>query len=65
MTIKEIRSHYKLTQRQLSDITGIPLRTIENWESGSRSPSPYIPDLVQAKVELEYRKALNTNKDNT
>ena len=48
MTIREIRTKYNLTQAALSKITGIPLRTIENWDSGSRKHPPYIPDLVEA-----------------
>lgn len=52
MTIKEIREKYHLTQAMLSQITGIPLRSIENWESGCRKHPPYIPDLVEAKVIL-------------
>lgn len=56
MTIKEIREKYHLTQAMLSQITGIPLRTIENWESGCRKHPPYIPDLVEAKVILTFNK---------
>ena len=44
--IKEARAEYGLTQKELSEITEIPLRTIENWESGKRSPSPWVEKLV-------------------
>ena len=46
MMIKEARIEYQLTQKELSDITSIPLRTIENWESGKRTPSPWVQKLV-------------------
>ena len=52
MTIKEIRERYSLTQAVLSKITGIPLRSIENWEAGKRKHPHYIPDLVEAKIRL-------------
>ena len=51
MTVREIREKYGLTQNQLSRITGIPVRTIGNWETGSRQPASYIPDMIQAMIE--------------
>ena len=56
MTIREIRTKYNLTQAALSKITGIPLRTIENWDSGCRKHPPYIPDLVEAKIILTFQE---------
>lgn len=44
--IKETRAEYNITQKELSEITEIPLRTIENWESGKRKPSPWVEKLV-------------------
>lgn len=44
--IKEARMEYGLTQKDLSEITDIPLRTIENWESGKRTPSPWVEKMV-------------------
>jgi DNA-binding transcriptional regulator YiaG len=49
--IKETRSEYNLTQQELSDITGIPKRTIENWESGKRRPSPWVEKLVKSYLK--------------
>lgn len=51
MTIKEARHIVGLTQRQLSDLLEIPLRTIENWESGVRTPPPYVEKLIVEKLE--------------
>ncbi len=56
--IKEIRAEYKITQQELSDITNIPKRTIENWESGKRKPSPWVENLVDSYIK-QYPK----NKD--
>lgn len=52
MTIKEIREKYNLTQKRLSELTGIPKRSIENWENGSRAVKDYLPDLIEAKLKL-------------
>lgn len=51
MTIKQIREKYDLSQAELAIITGIPKRTIENWEMEIRKPSEYIPCLIISKVE--------------
>ena len=44
--IKEARLAAGLTQKSMSDITGIPLRTIGNWESGHRCPPDWTKKLV-------------------
>mgnify|MGYP002626271258 CR=1 FL=1 len=57
MSIKELRAYYGLTQAELSNITGIPKRTIGNWETGERKPAPYIVGLICAKLELKEIKS--------
>ena len=47
---KELRKIYNLTQKQLAEISGVPLRTIEGWESGRRKAPNYIFELVQFKI---------------
>lgn len=45
----EIRSARKkagLTQAKMSEVIGIPLRTIEDWESGKGEPRDYVKRLV-------------------
>lgn len=46
LMIKEARMEYGLTQKDLSEITDIPLRTIENWESGKRTPCQWVEKMV-------------------
>jgi DNA-binding transcriptional regulator YiaG len=53
LDIKELRNIYRLTQQQLSDITGIPKRTIENWENGSRQPKDYIINLINEFLKMK------------
>lgn len=48
--IKNIRLQTGLSQTKFAEVFRIPCRTLENWESGSRVPPSYIPDLLQAAV---------------
>lgn len=50
MTIKEARIAAGLTQKQMSDLFGIPLRTIESWEAEVRKPPEYVERLVVDKL---------------
>lgn len=45
-SIKDARLHAMLTQRQVAELLGIPLRTIENWEGGKNTPPPYVERLI-------------------
>ena len=45
-SIKEIRKETKLKQIELSKITKIPIRTIQDWEGGRREPPEYLTDLI-------------------
>lgn len=44
--IRDTRIKYGLTQQQVSDLTGIPKRTIQNWEAGVRSCPEYVTKMV-------------------
>ena len=44
--IKETRAEYNITQKEMSEILEIPVRTIENWESGKRKPSKWVEKLI-------------------
>ena len=62
MTIRQIRDKYELTQAELADITGIPKRTIENWEMEIRKASEYIPGLILSKAEAAMRQKHKTEE---
>ena len=51
MTIKEARQAAGLTQQQMADLTGIPKRTIENWDSGKSNPPEWAERLILDKLE--------------
>lgn len=50
--IKEMRQKYGLTQKQFSEVTGIPKRTIENWEGGQRTPPEWLPKMIKCYLEI-------------
>ena len=51
LTIKEARLAAGLTQEGLSKELGIPIRTIQDWESGRRNPPDYVERLIVAELE--------------
>ena len=50
MTITDLRTAAGLTRPALSRLTGIPLRTLEDWESGRRSPAPWVVELLAFRL---------------
>lgn len=42
-----------LTQKQMSDLLDVPLRTIEDWDSGRRKPPKYVVSLIICKLAAE------------
>lgn len=45
-TVKEIRSRTGLNRKEFCQKFGIPLRTMEEWETGRRIPPEYIPRML-------------------
>ncbi len=56
MPVKEMRNKLGYTQEMFSDKYGIPKRTIENWESGSRKAPEYVIGLLYRAVKEDYKK---------
>lgn len=46
MNIKEIRNTTGLSQRSFSKMFNIPISTLQKWEQGESSPTPYIIKLL-------------------
>lgn len=40
-----------LTQKGMSDLMEIPIRTIQKWESGERTPPPYVRRFVLNELQ--------------
>lgn len=51
MTIKQSREAANLTRAEMAKRYGIPLRTLEDWESGRRKPPEYVRELVIAALK--------------
>lgn len=49
-TIRSERIRLGLTQQQLSEITGVPFRTIQNWEGGQRKCPDYVEKMIFDKL---------------
>lgn len=49
--IKQARTETGLTQREMSDALGIPLRTLQGWEEGTRTPAPWIEKFVVKELK--------------
>lgn len=56
-SIREARKRAGLTQKSMSEMMGIPKRTIEDWERGIMNPPSYVERLVIKELnEIENRK---------
>ena len=51
MTIKEMRVRAGLSRAEMSRQFKIPVRTLENWESGKRNPPEWEEMLIIEKLE--------------
>ena len=52
--IKELRLKTGMTQKEFAEYFGIPIDSIQNWETDYRKPPKYLPTLI--KTILEYRE---------
>ena len=51
--IKQLREETGLRRKDFAEHLGIPLRTIEDWEAGRRTPPEYIPRLIAYQLKYE------------
>ncbi len=51
--IKELRESTGMTRKEFSEHTGIPVRTLEDWEAARRTPPEYIPRLLAYQLKYE------------
>lgn len=51
--VLEIRRRTGMSRKDFSDRTGIPVRTLEDWESGRRNPPAYVPRLLEYQIRYE------------
>lgn len=53
MTFKELREASGMNKTDFGKYFGIPFRTVQNWEGGSRKCPEYLLDLMKYKLEKE------------
>lgn len=51
--IKEARHKAGLSQQKMADLTGIPRRTIEDWERGVRTPPEWAERLIVQELLMQ------------
>lgn len=51
--ITALRERAGENRKEFSAHTGIPVRTLEDWEAGRRTPSEYIPRLIEYQLRYE------------
>lgn len=56
--IRLLRSKTSLSAQKFGDRYGIPLRTIQNWESGTTEPPRYLVELLKRVVEDDIEKGI-------
>lgn len=56
--IKMLRNTLCLTQKAFAEKYGIPQRTLEGWESGTRKPPLYVTNLLVEKIMTEINKEM-------
>jgi len=63
--IKIVRDNLDLTQEQVSSLTGVPVKTLRNWEQEVRKPSEWTIDLVMdrlLRVKMEEYSLITESK---
>ena len=62
--IRELRESINMSRKEFSNHTGIPIRTLEDWEAGRRTPPEYIPRLISYQLKYEELiQRINTSTD--
>lgn len=61
--IKELRESTGMSRKEFSEHTGIPVRTLEDWEAARRTPPEYIPRLIAYQLKYEELVKEKENKD--
>ena len=51
--IKKLRESTNMNRKEFSEHIGIPVRTLEDWEAGRRTPPEYIPRLIEYQLKYE------------
>ena len=61
LEIKKLRESTGMSRKEFSDHTGIPVRTLEDWEAGRRTPPEYVPRLIAYRLAFEKKIKRNVS----
>ena len=53
--MKHIRVSTGMTQKEFAEYFNIPLKTLQKWEQGERTPPRYVTELIKYKVNNDKR----------
>lgn len=51
--IKTLREQAGMNRKEFANYTHIPVRTLEDWEAGRRTPPEYIPRLLAYQLKFD------------
>ena len=54
--MKHIRVSTGMTQKEFAEYFNIPLKTLQKWEQGERTPPQYVVELIEYKINKEELK---------
>lgn len=60
--LKSKRLALGLTQKELCDILGLPLRSYQNWEQGRYKPPSYVYDMIVTRFVVIEKNILSEKK---
>ena len=61
-SIRDLIESTGMSRKEFSEHTGIPVRTLEDWEAGRRTPPEYIPKLIA--YQLKYEELVKGREEN-
>ena len=53
LNFQQLRKLSGMTLKAFSEYFGIPIRTIEDWSTEKREPTPYLLELMEYKLRNE------------
>lgn len=53
--LREVRKQAGLTQKQLAERYQIPLRTLQDWETGKRTPPEYVLNMLLRCIAVDFK----------
>ena len=52
-----------MTQKEFAEYFNVPIKTLQKWEQGDRTPPEYITELIEYKIDKEKLGVLKINSN--